>query len=161
MFSIGGYHLVNFQQNKYGEYDVYKTELYKGGSRVALVEDTGEGMKVILVSAYNSVRRNEFDYILEDMKELLSYINLDKGALAHKFTQSPYMAAVGFTEFLVELREIVNKYTEGINKADGKYIAVGTMGSSWFSTEDEDKVTEVFYFNTKASKYQTAVKRLT
>lgn len=164
MYSIGGYKLRNFKEIQIGDYKAYTTDLHHNNRLIAKLEDKGEGkgMHVVLISQHRSVRKNEFDYILEDMKLLIQKLGktIKQDAFLNTCTTTIHMSAVGFTELLVDLRGIYEQYELGKQKGtEGKHLAVGATGGSWFTTEGSDIETIPFHFDTKAATYKTALKR--
>lgn len=165
MISVGSYNIRNFEEIEENntDYYMYKLDLYKGNRKIASIENKGElGLAINLISQFRSVRKNEFNYLIEDMKKLLSNFkgNISKDAICNSFTDTVYMSAIGFTEMLVDLRAMHIQYKEGIEKTEpNKFLAVYSTGGSFYKTHEKTFSTMHQYFNTKAVTYKTALKR--
>lgn len=138
MPSIGGYRLKNIKTLRGHEGLGFVADLYKGVNLIAHLADYGDGSGVVATrSKEYDAESGYFGVILKDMQELLSkFKNKGTGALCETFLHSPYTAAEGFGELLLELSELENASKKLSKKTqEGLYYAVAMTGNSWFKNK--------------------------
>lgn len=160
-FSIGLYSIDNLQELRGREGYGFSVDLWRINQKIAHIEDYGDGAGEN-VHFYPEARMYE-ETVLKEMNMLLEILKpvLSPDGLWTSFTATPYAAANGFSELLMDFRELV-KIAKRVTKdiPENTYYVLGMMGSSWFTNEDIGKGSTVVSFSTGTSDYNKAVERM-
>jgi hypothetical protein len=138
--SLGGYHLKKYDEYAGRDFKAFTVDLHHNDRLIAHLEDKGDG-GMIQVNFSRDIMKQDayyekyFDFVLKDMELLIKTLGdtVERHASCYTFTNTPYSAAEGFTELLLELKQLSKLSIKAYKQlGDKAHYAVGSRGHSWF-----------------------------